>query len=127
MQQEGTIPIVRIEKAEQDAYMLGYGKFHDMPPSTAEKFELEHYHSTSDYSHNVMPVLRQLAGFEDRHGTGTFQGERRVVVVEPEDRDESIIDADVVYSRYLLDELIGAFERGVFDAIGASAGETREH
>jgi len=115
MEMSQTIPVFKIDDAKEKAYDDGFEKFVAVPIDEPGEFDLEGFRSSAYYANNVLPNLRALAGHED-NGHGTYTGDRDVAVIESHQEDDVPAKADRVMASDLMDEILRAWDRGVYDA-----------
>ncbi|UBF22792.1 hypothetical protein M1M38_gp099 [Halorubrum tailed virus 27] len=117
--------IINIDDVRTAAFELGFGRFKDMDPVDPETFDVSHFTETAEYANNVAPILRQLSGFGDVHG-GTYQKHRDVLVINQDEADElaadaGFIDADMIWSPELFDDIHDSWLEGVYEAVELAA------
>jgi len=108
--------VVKPYYAEERAYKDGYNRFDDAVVEDAESYDLAAHRSSATYANNVLPMLRAEAGYGDR-GHGTYQEHREVAAIVPGCEEDEPAEAKLLDARYVLDDLIDAWENGVYDAI----------
>lgn len=106
--------VVNIEEQKSGAFLMGHKRFKgiDVSDHTDEKDMVEEIYSgvrdslpqSSEWVNGILPDLRAMAGYEDGSGVGTYT-EPQTVYVKP--------DGEVANSRYLRDELVDTFWKGV--------------
>jgi hypothetical protein len=82
-----------------DAYQMGYNEMYGLDPVDF-RYDMDGYTSGARYTNIILPELRAMAGYEDS-GAGTWQqltGEAQET------------------APYVLDELVGAFMDGMYQA-----------
>lgn len=122
--------IINIDETQAQAFELGFWRFYDMDPVPVEEFDIGFFTESAEYANNVAPILRQLAGHEDG-GYGTFTQKRDVLVIDNDDADElatdaGFIDADMVWSADLFDEIHDSWLEGVHEAVDLAAAKRPE-
>lgn len=117
--------IINIDEVSAAAFELGFWRFYDMDPVDPETFDVSHFTETAEYANHVAPTLRQLSGFGDVHG-GTYQKHRDVLVIDQDEADElateaGYIDADMIWSPELFDDIHESWLEGVYEAVELAA------
>jgi|APHM01.1.fsa_nt_gi hypothetical protein len=123
-----TIGVIPEADVLDEAYRMGYTRFEDAETVDEEDSDalegLSHYKEMASYINNVAPRLRALAGYVDS-GPGTYQVERKVVVVPHHAQEDVPRDGKLMAIRYVHEAVQDAFDRGALDAMqGRDYGET---
>lgn len=124
-----TVKVVDLHQTKEDAYERGYLRFEDAEVEHPEEWGFHYFTESAEWANNVLPKLRAMAGYDDTEDggvyAGTYQVERRVVLVE-EPRDEPA-EGDIINGRYLHDELVDCYRDGANDAaLGREKGTSLE-
>lgn len=113
--------IINTDEIRRDAYEYGYDRFEFGDPVPREEIDMSFFTDTAEYANTVLPRLRRLAGFGDS-GFGTYTEVRDVIGVSQEAAaelaaDAGWIDADVIDSWDLFDDLVDEFHDGASDGL----------
>ena len=122
---DNTIPVVVEPEAKEEAYRMGYKRFHERPDGEdRDEYWFSHYAESAEWADNKLPKLRAMAGAKDR-GHGTYTEHRDIVVVqEPDDRPMVGIEWN---SSRLFEELVDQFRNGAHDKVeGNEYGDSME-
>ena len=128
MAQEPTT-VLNISNVARTAYKMGYERFEPDAGEDTDLFDLDGFQSGGIYANHTLPRLRQLAGHDDA-GYGTHTVDREVMIlsqdsIEELGADAGWVNADTAPASMILDELIEAWEAGVYDAIGGAEPDGR--
>jgi len=118
MSRLNTIPVVHFDKAQREAYKMGYRELETSMGEVGE-IDMTHYRDSARWVNVLSPKLRALAGFRD-HGEGTYTEDRDVAVVYAEDADDVPIEANVMRASLLADDLIDSFDEGAYASVEGS-------
>lgn len=108
------VKVVVLPEAKEEAYNMGYDEFSGIEADNPEDTDLAPFRDSARYCNHILPRLRAMSGFFDR-GHGTYQEGGKVVVVDyPGDRP---MGGEITETRYVLDEIIEAWDTGAYDAL----------
>lgn len=118
--------VIVAERAEREAYEMGYERFEDQDSrgEVDADLDLTLFRDSAAYTNYVLPSLRALAGYEDGgHGTYTIGGE--IAIVDEADLDDTPIEAETWTAGEYLDVLVDRWTDGARDAcLGNEEGES---
>jgi len=113
MEQYNDTKVVVLPEAKESAYNMGFNCFEES--HDVDDYWFTHYTESAEWANSKLPTLRCMAGYEDSMDRGTYHGYQEVAIVAfPDDRP---MDADLVNSHYVLDELIDQFRAGAHDKL----------
>lgn len=117
-----SINVVVADRAEEQAYELGYERFEAFENSADEQTELDlsAFTSSSEYANEVLPALRALAGRDDA-GHGTYQVGGEIVIVDAANLEDDPITGDRRTTEEYVSVLVDRWHDGARDAFDADA------
>jgi len=110
----------------EEARSMGYRRFADMTAADIVAAWPVHYTEHGSWDRHILPTLRCLAGYGDR-GHGTYQQRQDVALVQDGDEADLPVDALVLNSSHLLDELIDEWESGADLAVTDTLRQSDEY
>lgn len=111
--------VIDLAEAEAEAYDMGVLEFDGVDVDDYDEMVEYDAGAITDgarYANIILPKLRAFAGMED-DGTGCYQGDREVVIIDDGARGDLPMDATITQASSLISLMVDTFFEGAHASI----------